>query len=54
VRGEFRGPPLDVVVVESDRIVVVTQVSQHSESLRGRFYERVGETVADAVDYAQS
>lgn len=55
LRGEFCGLPLDIVfVVETDCIVVVTQMSQHSESLRGRFYEHVGETVADAVDYAQS
>lgn len=50
LRGEFYGLSLDIVfVVEPDHIVVVTQMSQHNDSLRGRFYEHVGETVADAV-----
>ena len=50
IRGTFAGQPLDIVfTVESDRIVVLTQMSQHAESLRGRFHERVGETAADAV-----
>jgi hypothetical protein len=52
IRGEFCGHALDIVfTIEDDRIVVITQMSQHSESLRGRFYEYVGETVADAVAY---
>jgi len=50
IRGTFSGTDLDIVfTVESDRVVVVTQMSQHSQSLRGRFYERVGTTAADAV-----
>jgi hypothetical protein len=50
LRGIFSGTDLDIVfTVESDRVVVVTQMSQHSQSLRGRFYERVGTTAADAV-----
>jgi hypothetical protein len=49
-RGEFDGVALDLVfVVEADHVVVVTQMSQHADSLRGRFYERVGSTAADAV-----
>lgn len=49
-RGTFFEVDLDIVfTVESDRVVVVTQMSQHSDSLRGRFYERVGTTAADAV-----
>jgi hypothetical protein len=50
LRGTFLGMDLDIVfTVETDRVVVVTQMSQHSESLRGRFYERIGATAADAV-----
>jgi len=50
LRGTFFGMDLDVVfTVETDRVVVVTQMSQHSKSLRGRFYEQVGTTAADAV-----
>jgi hypothetical protein len=50
MRGTFAGTDLDIVfTVERDRVVVVTQMSQHAESLRGRFYERVGATAADAV-----
>lgn len=52
MRGEFCGQALDIVfAVETDRVVVITQMSQHSESLRGRFYEHVGETAADAVAF---
>lgn len=53
LRGTFDGLALDVVfAVERDpaRVVVITQMSQHAESLRGRFYERVGDTAADAVE----
>lgn len=50
IRGTFSDTDLDIVfTVESDRVVVITQMSQHSQSLRGRFYERVGTTAADAV-----
>jgi hypothetical protein len=50
LRGTFFDTGLDIVfTVETDRVVVVTQMSQHSESLRGRFYERIGTTAADAV-----
>lgn len=53
MRGEFDGVSLDIVfVVEETHTVVVTQMSQHSDSLRGRFYEYVGETATDAVAYA--
>lgn len=52
LRGEFDGLPLDIVfTVDADGVVVITQMSQHNDSLRGRFYERVGSTAADAVDY---
>ena len=55
LRGEFYGVPLDIVfVVEPDHLVVVTQMSQHNGNLRGRFYEYVGETAADAVDRVRS
>jgi hypothetical protein len=55
LRGEFDGIPLDIVfVVEPDHLVVVTQMSQHNDSLRGRFYEHVGATAADAIDRVQS
>ena len=50
IRGTFSGTDLDIVfTVETDHIVVLTQMSQHAESLRGRFYEQVGTTAADAV-----
>lgn len=50
MRGTFFGTDLDIVfTVEPDRIVVVTQMSQHANSLRGHFYEQVGTTAADAV-----
>lgn len=50
LRGSFAGVELDIVFqVESDHVVVITQMSQHSESVRGRFYEHVGSTAADAV-----
>ncbi len=50
MRGTFDGTDVDIVfVVEDDRVVVVTQMSQHADSLRGRFHERVGSTAADAV-----
>ena len=55
IRGEFCGESLDIAfVVEDDRIVVVTQMSQHADSLRGRFYERIGDSAADAVAYHRS
>lgn len=50
MRGTFFATDLDIVfTIESNCVVVVTQMSQHNESLRGRFYERVGTTAADAV-----
>ncbi|ELY97571.1 hypothetical protein C482_13149 [Natrialba chahannaoensis JCM 10990] len=50
IRGTFFDIDLDIVfVVESDHIVILTQMSQHADSLRGQFYEQVGTTVADAV-----
>lgn len=53
IRGEFDGQALDIVfTVEDECVVVITQMSQHSDSLRGRFYEYVGESAADAVEYA--
>ena len=52
LRGVFHGLELDIVfTVNANSVVVITQMSQHSKSLRGRFYERVGSTAADAVDY---
>lgn len=55
IRGEFYGCSLDIVfVVEANHLVVVTQMSQHNDSLRGRFYEYVGETAADAIDRVHS
>mgnify|MGYP006296354091 CR=1 FL=1 len=54
IRGEFDGHELDIVfTVEENRVVIITQMSQHSDSLRGRFYEYVGESAADAVEYAR-
>lgn len=53
-RGEFEGTPLDIVFrVEEEYVVVITQMSQHADSLRGRFYERVGTGAADAVRAVQ-
>jgi hypothetical protein len=53
MRGEFFDTPLDIVfAVDSDQVVVVTQMSQHSESVRGRFYQLVGTTAKDAVVFA--
>ncbi|AFZ74236.1 hypothetical protein [Natronobacterium gregoryi] len=50
MRGSFFELDLDIVfTVESNRTVVVTQMSQHTDSLRGHFYEQVGTTAADAV-----
>ncbi|EMA39123.1 hypothetical protein [Halobiforma nitratireducens] len=50
LRGTFFDMDLDIVfTVESDHIVVLTQMSQHADSLRGQFYEQVGTTAADAV-----
>jgi hypothetical protein len=50
LRGTFSGVELDIVFrIERDHVVVITQMSQHSESVRGRFYEHVGSTAADAV-----
>lgn len=55
MRGEFCGQSLDIVfTVEDDRVVVVTQMSQHADSLRGRFYEYVGDSAADAVEYCRA
>lgn len=53
LRGSFFGVDLDIVfTIERDHVVVVTQMSQHSQSLRGRFYEQVGTTAAEAVTTA--
>ena len=54
LRGEFYQVQLDIVFVveQHSDLVVVTQMSQHSDSLRGRFYQYVGETVGDAIEYA--
>lgn len=50
IRGTFFETDLDIVfTVESDHLVVLTQMSQHADSLRGHFYEQVGTTAADAV-----
>jgi len=55
LRGEFYGLSLDIVfAVESDRVAVITQMSQHSDSLRGQFYEYVGDTAEDAIRDARS
>ncbi|GAA5433526.1 hypothetical protein [Haloarcula japonica] len=55
LRGEFCGLPLDIVfAVEDDHVTVITQMSQHSDSLRGQFYEYVGDTAEDAVEHARS
>lgn len=48
--GMLADHPLDAVfVVESDRVVVVTQTSQHADIVRGQFHETVGDTTRDAV-----
>lgn len=50
IRGTFAGTPLDIVfAVETGRVVVVTQMSQHATTLEGRFYEAIGTTAADAA-----
>lgn len=50
LRGTLFSMNLNIVfTIERDHVVVVTQMSQHSQSLRGRFYERVGTTTAEAV-----
>ena len=53
LRGKFYDTQLDIlfVVEENGDVVVVTQMSQHSDSLRGRFYRYVGESVSDAIEY---
>jgi hypothetical protein len=54
MRGEFFGQSLDIIfAVEDDHIVVITQMSQHSDSLRGRFYEFIGSSVTAAIEYAE-
>ncbi|ERG96771.1 hypothetical protein [Haloquadratum walsbyi] len=53
MRGDFFGQSLDIIfAVEDDHIVVITQMSQHSDSLRGRFYEFIGSSVTAAIEYA--
>lgn len=55
MRGDFFDLSLDIVFcVEEDLVVVITQMSQHSDSLRGQFHEYVGNTAEDAIEYAQS
>jgi hypothetical protein len=50
IRDSFFGMNLNIVfTIERDHVVAVTQMSQHSQSLRGRFYERVGTTTVEAV-----
>jgi hypothetical protein len=54
MRGEFFGHSLDIVfAVEADQIIVITQMSQHADSLRGRFYEFIGDSVPTAIEHAQ-
>jgi hypothetical protein len=52
MRGDFCGQSLDIVfAVEGESLVVITQTSQHADSLRGRFYQYVGDSAADALEY---
>lgn len=52
MRGEFCGHSLDIVfAVDGRSIVVITQTSQHADSLRGRFYQYVGDSAAAALEY---
>lgn len=52
LRGTFHETALDIVfVVEHTKVVVVTQMGQHTTSMQGRFYETVGETAADAITW---
>lgn len=54
MRGEFHGEKLDIVfAVNDDSIGVITQMSQHADSYRGRFYEKIGDSVQDAVTYVE-
>lgn len=54
-RGEFEGVSLDIVFrVEDEYVVVITQMSQHADSLRGHFYEQVGTTASDAIRAVQN
>lgn len=51
MRGTFYETQLDIVfTVENDYVTVVTQMSQHADSLRGRFYDHIGETAGDAIE----
>ncbi|ESS10905.1 MAG: hypothetical protein A07HR60_02048 [uncultured archaeon A07HR60] len=49
-RGTFHGKDIDIVfVVEDDQTTVITQMSQHVDSLQGRYYEQVGTSASEAI-----
>lgn len=52
MRGRFYDTNIDIVFVIEDRnITVITQMSQHTNSLRGRYYQEIGNSVEDAISY---
>jgi hypothetical protein len=40
-----------VFVVGDKDITVITQMSQHTNSLQGRYYQEIGNSVEDAISY---
>jgi|APHM01.1.fsa_nt_gi hypothetical protein len=54
-RGTFHEKQLDIVFVTEDtQTTVITQMSQHTESLQGMYYEQVGTTAAEAIASIES
>ena len=54
MRGKFYGKKLDIVfAVNDENIGVITQMSQHADTYKGRFYQKVGDSVKDAVEYME-
>lgn len=52
MRGEFYDVEIDIVfVVGGEDITVVTQMSQHANSLKGRYYQKIGNSVEDTLSY---
>ena len=49
-RGTFQETELDIVfIVEDGQTTIITQMSQHAESLQGMYYEQVGTTATEAI-----
>jgi hypothetical protein len=52
MRGRFYDTNIDIVFVVGDKdITVITQMSQHTNSLQGRYYQEIGNSVEDAISY---